>query len=184
MELTHDARLSLRAAAALVNSRAPDTLTTLAELDAFCVRWQWTGSRARNATELADVRALRPRLARFWEAGTEQEVVALINRLLREGDALPQLVRHDDLDWHIHAAGDDAPLEVRMMVECAMSMIDVLRAGGLDRLRHCAGADCGQVLVDFSRNSSRRFCDAGCGNRANVAAYRARRRANSQFRVT
>ena len=47
----------------------------------------------------------------------------------------------------------------------------------LDRLRRCAGDGCDQVLVDLSRNRSRRFCDAGCGNRANVAAYRARRRA-------
>ncbi len=177
MEFTHDARLSLQAAAALVNSRTPDTLTTVAELDAFCVRWQWSGSRTHDATELADVRELRPRLARFWEAGTEKEVVALINRLLREGDALPQLVRHNDFDWHIHATSDDAPLAVRMMVECAMSMIDVVRADGLDRLRRCAGDGCDQVLVDLSRNRSRRFCDAGCGNRANVAAYRARRRA-------
>ena len=122
-------------------------------------------------------RALRPTLARFWEVGSEQQVVALINRLLREGDALPQLVRHDDFGWHIHATSNDAPLAVRMMVECAMSMIDVVRADGLDRLRRCAGDGCDQVLVDFSRNRSRRFCDAGCGNRANVAAYRARRRA-------
>jgi predicted RNA-binding Zn ribbon-like protein len=177
VELTHDARLSLQAAAALVNSRAPDTLTTLADLDAFCVRWQWSGSRTHDAVELADVRALRPTLARFWEVGSEQQVVALINRLLREGDALPQLVRHDDFGWHIHATSNDAPLAVRMMVECAMSMIDVVRADGLDRLRRCAGDGCDQVLVDLSRNRSRRFCDAGCGNRANVAAYRARRRA-------
>jgi predicted RNA-binding Zn ribbon-like protein len=31
------------------------------------------------------------------------------------------------------------------------------------------------VLVDLSKNRSRRFCDSGCGNRTNVAAYRARR---------
>lgn len=176
MEFTHDARLSLQAAAALVNSRTPDTLTTLADLDAFCARWQWSGSRTHDAAELEDVRALRGRLARFWDSD-EQQVVALINALLREGHALPQLVRHDDFDWHIHATQDAAPLAVRMTVECAMSMIDVVRAGGVDRLKRCADPDCAQVLVDLSRNRSRRFCDAGCGNRANVAAYRARRRA-------
>jgi predicted RNA-binding Zn ribbon-like protein len=31
------------------------------------------------------------------------------------------------------------------------------------------------VLVDLSKNRSRRFCEQNCGNRANVAAYRARR---------
>jgi predicted RNA-binding Zn ribbon-like protein len=33
------------------------------------------------------------------------------------------------------------------------------------------------VVVDLSRNKSKRFCATGnCGNRANVAAYRARKR--------
>ena len=41
----------------------------------------------------------------------------------------------------------------------------------------CAAPDCDFVVIDLSRNRSRRFCDSGCGNRANVAAYRARRRA-------
>lgn len=176
MEFTHDARVSLRAAAALVNSRDPDTLTTVGELDAFCARWQWSGSRTHDAAELWAVRALRDRLAAFWDAD-EAGVVALLNTLLRAERALPQLVRHDAFGWHIHATPDAAPLAVRMAVECAMSMIDVVRAGGVDRLRRCAGADCDQVLVDLSRNRSRLFCDAGCGNRANVAAYRARRRA-------
>lgn len=176
MEFTHDARLSLQAAAALVNSRDPDTLSTTADLDAFCARWQWSGSRTRDAAELAAVRALPDRLAVFWDAD-EAGVVALINTLLREGRALPQLVRHDAFEWHIHATEDTAPLAVRMMVEYAMSMIDVVRADGLDLLKHCAAPGCHQVLVDLSRNRSRRFCDTGCGNRVNVAAYRARRRA-------
>ncbi len=56
-----------------------------------------------------------------------------------------------------------------------MAMIDVIRMGEMDRLRVCAGADCQRVIVDLSKNRSRRFCDSGCGNRANVAAFRARR---------
>ncbi|MEO6955771.1 MAG: CGNR zinc finger domain-containing protein [Antricoccus sp.] len=30
--------------------------------------------------------------------------------------------------------------------------------------------------MDLSRNRSKRFCEGGCGNRTNVAAYRARAR--------
>ena len=56
-----------------------------------------------------------------------------------------------------------------------MAMVDVIRGGELDRLRICDADDCDDVLVDLSKNRSRRFCDAGCGNRANVAAYRARK---------
>jgi predicted RNA-binding Zn ribbon-like protein len=30
------------------------------------------------------------------------------------------------------------------------------------------------VVIDLSKNRSKRFCDGGCGNRAAVEAYRAR----------
>jgi predicted RNA-binding Zn ribbon-like protein len=30
-------------------------------------------------------------------------------------------------------------------------------------------------VVDLSKNRSKRYCDSGCGNRANVAAYRQRK---------
>lgn len=175
MQFTHDARLSLQALAALVNSRRPDTLTTLGDLDELCRRWQWSGGRTRDRAELDGVRAVRERLAGFW-SGDEASVVVLINDLLREGGALPQLVRHDGFDWHIHATDPDAPLHVRMTVEYAMAMIDVVRAGDLDRMRRCAAPDCQDVLVDLSRNRSRLFCGPTCGNRVNVASYRARRR--------
>lgn len=117
-------------------------------------------------------------MADFWGAD-ESAVVALINDLLAEGQALPQLVRHDGFDWHIHATPADAPLAVRMTVEYAMAMIDVVRAKELDRLGYCAADDCDDVVIDLSRNRSKRFCESGCGNRTNVAAYRARRRATN-----
>ena len=60
-------------------------------------------------------------------------------------------------------------------VEAAMALVDVVRSDELDRLRVCDADDCSDVLVDLSKNRSRRYCDAGCGNRVNVAAYRARR---------
>ena len=57
-----------------------------------------------------------------------------------------------------------------------MGFVDVIRGDERDRIRICAADDCEAVLVDFSRNRSKRYCDTGnCGNRANVAAYRARR---------
>jgi predicted RNA-binding Zn ribbon-like protein len=46
---------------------------------------------------------------------------------------------------------------------------------GWARLKACRGDDCRWVFIDGSRNSSRRWCAmAECGNRAKVAAYRAR----------
>jgi predicted RNA-binding Zn ribbon-like protein len=175
MDFTHDTRLSLQALTALVNTRHPDTLMTVADLDDLCDRWRWSGSRTHDQHELQAVRDVRDRLAGFWGAD-EQTVVDLINALLDEGHALPQLVRHDGFAWHIHATTPDAPLVVRMVVEYAMSMMDVVRAGDLDRLTYCAADHCDHVVLDLSRNRSRKFCDSGCGNRSNVAAYRARRK--------
>src|SRR5699024_5367506 len=110
-----------------------------------------------------------------WWHTSEDDAVELINTLLCEARALPQLVRHDDWDYHLHAASPDAPLATRMAVEAAMAMVDVVRTGHLDRLFHCAADDCSNVSIDLSRNRSKRFCDAGCGNRVAAAAYRARR---------
>ncbi|MFZ1412548.1 MAG: CGNR zinc finger domain-containing protein [Micropruina sp.] len=172
---THDTTVSLTAATVLINSAsAPDSLTTMDDLDALYDRWQWTGSRTHDQAELDGVRALRGRLRAIWLA-EEEVAVAQLNELLREGRALPQLVKHDDFDYHIHATSPQAGLATRMMVEYAMALVDVVRAGAFDRLRSCADPSCDNVIIDLSKNRSRRFCDAGCGNRANVAAYRARK---------
>ncbi len=56
-----------------------------------------------------------------------------------------------------------------------MALVDVIRADELSRLLVCAADDCEDVVVDLSKNRSKRYCDGGCGNRANVAAYRARK---------
>lgn len=77
-------------------------------------------------------------------------------------------------DWHIHAITDQAPLADRITVETAMAMIDVIRADELSRLGICADDSCAGVVLDLSRNRSRRFCSTACSNRNAVAAYRAR----------
>ena len=184
MLFTHDTEVALAAAAALVNTmpgsvpgdRDPDRLTSLDELEALYREHGWTGRFDRDAAELEAVRALRPRLRGFWELD-EAAVVDLVNELLAEARAVPQLVDHDGVGWHVHATPADAPLPRRMAVEAAMAVIDVVRAGELDRLRVCEAADCDDVVVDLSRNRSRRFCEGGCAARAHTAAYRARRSA-------
>ena len=98
-----------------------------------------------------------------------------MNGLLREARALPQLVKHDEWNYHLHATPPAAPLATRMAVEAAMAIVDVVRSDELSRLRICASPTCSNVVVDLSKNRSKRFCEGGCGNRAAVAAYRARR---------
>ena len=170
---------ALTAAAALVNTAGRDgeLLPDVAALDAgSSPPTAGPDGTSRPRRSYASVRELRPRLRRVWHAD-EDEIVAIVNGLLRESHALPQLIRHDDEPYHLHAVPRDAPLATRMAVEAAMALADLVRSGELSRLRVCDHPDCDNVVVDLSKNRSRRFCDAGCGNRAAVSAYRARKAA-------
>ncbi|MBV9100335.1 MAG: CGNR zinc finger domain-containing protein [Candidatus Dormibacteraeota bacterium] len=177
MPFTHDTELALQSAAALVNSAEDegDRLADMAGLDRFVAEWNWTGSRRRDASELEQVRALRPRLRRLWELD-EDGIVTEVNAILRDTGALPQLVRHGGWDYHVHATPPDAPLADRMAVEAAMAFLDVVVLKEMDRLRVCGADDCDDVVVDLSKNRSRRYCSATCSSRVNVAAFRARNR--------
>jgi predicted RNA-binding Zn ribbon-like protein len=102
--------------------------------------------------------------------------VAAVNQLLREANALPQLMKHDEWDWHLHATTREAPLAERMGTEAAMALVDIIRSKEIDRMLVCEAEDCDAVVLDLSRNRSKRYCDTGnCANRAHVAAYRARK---------
>jgi predicted RNA-binding Zn ribbon-like protein len=171
----HDTEVALAAVAALVNTDQDDgdELADVDGLDQFVRAWGWTGERRRDQAELDAVRALRLRLRRLWHVD-EDGAVDLVNELLRETRALPQLVKHDTWDYHVHATPPYAPLADRMAVEGAMALMDVIRQKELSRLQTCAADGCADVLVDLSKNRSRRFCGTSCANRTNMAAYRAR----------
>jgi len=171
----HDTEVALAAAAALVNTGGQDEdLPDVAALDEFVRTWGWTGERRRDQAELRAVRDLRPRLRRVWEVD-QDEVVKILNALLRDARALPQLVKHDEWNYHLHATPPAAPLATRMAVEAAMALVDVVRSDELSRLQICEYPGCHNVVIDLSKNRSKRFCEDGCGNRAAVAAYRARK---------
>lgn len=180
----HDTNCALIAAAALVNTADPDHegLPDEAALADFLATHGVTGHHERTGAELRSVRELRPWLRRIWYADTD-EVVSIVNDLLRKHRALPQLITHDDEPYHLHAVPRDAPLATRLAVEAAMATADLVRVGELRRLRRCDHPDCDNVFVDLSKNRSRRFCDTGCGNRAAVSAYRARRATHSTRRA-
>ena len=170
--------MSLQAAVTLVNSQDDDedTLATIEDLDAFLEHFGYTGRHDGDPAELDAVRRLRPRLRELLSAERDDAVV-LVNEMLAAERAVPRLVRHDPFDWHLHAVDDDAPLATRITVETAMAMIDVIRADEMSRLSLCADDDCNGIVLDLSRNRSRRFCSTSCGNRNAVAAYRARQAA-------
>src|SRR3954447_17395293 len=101
MVFAHDTELALQAAVALVNSAVePDTLTSVAELDAWYAEHSYTGRRRRDRAELDDVRRLRPVLRELLTSDRDG-VAARVNAMLTEARALPQLVRHEGFDWHL-----------------------------------------------------------------------------------
>ncbi|MDP9417077.1 MAG: CGNR zinc finger domain-containing protein [Actinomycetota bacterium] len=180
MYFAHDTETALIAAAALINTAVRDAerLASPADLDRFLDEHPFGGRRDGTEQELAAVRDLRSQLRGLWCTDDVEELVAQVNDLLERTSARPRLVRHDGWDWHLHVTEPHAPLVDRMGAEAAMALVDVVRGEDVHRLRTCAAEGCDAVLVDLSRNSSRRFCDIGnCANRTHVAALRARRRA-------
>ena len=179
MVFTHDTELALQSAVTLVNGvLEPHTLTTVADLDRVWDEFGYTGRRDGDQAELDAVRSILPRLRALLTADRDA-AVELVNQMLSEARAVPRLARHDGFDWHIHAIDDQAPLATRILVETAMAMIDIIRADELSRLSVCADATCEGLVLDLSRNRSRRFCSTTCGNRNAVAAYRSRRHAHT-----
>ena len=126
MPFAHDTVSSLRAAVDLVNSgEEPDTLRTVAHVDAWYAEHGYTGRRDGDEAELATLRALRPVLRELLTAGRDR-AAELVNAMLADAGALPQLVRHDGLDWHIHAVPADAPLDRRVVVESAKDAAETI----------------------------------------------------------
>lgn len=150
-----------------------DELATTAQLRALLDEWGFSGRRDGDRRELEEVRGVRDRLRAIWTLDRD-EMVDAVNGILEETNATPRLMRHDDLDWHIHAVSQDSPLAERMLVEGAMALVDVIRADETRRLARCHADDCTGVFVDLSKNASKRYCSTRCGNRMAARAHRAR----------
>lgn len=177
MAFAHDTQAALEAAAYLANTALePDTLTSLGDLGEFFDTFKYTGVRPTDA-DLEPTRTIRRTLHDLF-AATRDGAVPQVNHILAGARALPQLVRHGDVDWHIHATTDDRPLAERILVETAMAMIDMIRADEMSRFDRCANDDCDGIVLDLSRNRSRMYCSTACTNRAAAAAYRARQSAD------
>ena len=141
MLFAHDTEVALRGAAALVNTAATlptdtDDLATVAELDAFVQRLGVDRFTRRTTTPSSTASAPCARACASSGPPRPTRRSSWSTTLLAEAKALPQLVRHGEWSWHLHATPPDAPLATRMAVEAAMAMVDVIRAG---RARPAAG---------------------------------------------
>ena len=150
-----------------------DEISTPLLLTALLDQHGYTGRFDRDLAELQEVQQTRSLLRGVWSQPRD-DAVASVNEMLHSAGALPYLARHDHFDWHLHATSPDAPLAERIRVEVALALADVIRSGETSRMRVCDAPDCSGLLLDLSRNGSKRFCSVRCGNRVNQLAYRER----------
>ena len=150
-----------------------DELASPALLSALLDAHGYTGRFDRDDAELDDVRRARTQLRHVWTLDRDSAAEE-VNAMLRTTRALPQLVRHDAFDWHLHPTDNDAPLADRILSEASLAFVDVIRGDECGRLRACAAPDCAGIFADLSRNGSKRFCSVRCGNRMNMIAFRER----------
>lgn len=186
MDLGHDTIAALEGVVDLVNT-APDCagrdlLLSVEALQSFVDDHQVSEIEHLDDADLRAVRKLRARLHAVFLAPADpddpQRAAALVNAIVADARTTPRLTDHDGWPLHVHYFAPGAAVAEHLAADCGMALAFVLVAGQRDRLRQCAAPDCSRVLVDLSRNHSRRYCDAQtCGNRLHVAAYRARRRA-------
>lgn len=184
MLFSHDTEHSLACIVDLVNSAPSATteeqLTDVDALRAFVVRCEVSEVGALAEDDLVGVRALRDVIGAVFDATDDRSAAAAVNTLVRQASVTPRLTDHDGFAWHVHYFTPGASLAEHLTTDCGMALAHVVASGERERLRRCEAPDCDQVLVDLSRNRSKRYCDARtCGNRLHVAAYRERQRATS-----
>jgi len=182
MLFSHDNELSLACAVALVNSASTDGrdefLSDLDALSDLVTRHSVSEVSLLTHQDLDDVHQLRDRIRPIFDPCDDASAARVVNILISQAPVTPRLSDHDGYAWHMHYVSPGASLADHLAVDCGMALGQVISVGERERLRRCAAPDCDRVLVDLSRNRSKRYCDARtCGNRLHVAAYRERRRA-------
>jgi predicted RNA-binding Zn ribbon-like protein len=178
---SHDTHFSLRAVVDLVNTSpacgGTESLPDAASLRAFVADHHVSSVVDSDYADVAAIHQVRERFRMVFGLADPVDVAARVNSLLAEAPVCPRLTNHDGYDWHVHYFAPGARLADHLAVDGGMALAHVVATGETDRLRVCEAPDCSSVLVDLSRNRSKRYCDARtCGNRLNVAAYRARKR--------
>jgi predicted RNA-binding Zn ribbon-like protein len=170
----------------LVNTENPGTPEEdrLADLEALrellMARPHLSGRVGRN--DLDAMRGLRTELRKIFEevnAEHHDRAVERLNALLIQHPIHPQVSGHDGQRWHLHLT-DSGSVPDRYAAGAVMGLAVLITDIGIERLGICQANPCRNVFFDTSTNRSRRYCSERCASRANVAAYRARRRENPE----
>lgn len=132
-------------------------------------------------TALDRARALRASLYRIFSARARRSAppaadLAGANAAIRSAMTGGELANDgDNLSWRWPAG---SALDSAILWPVARSAAHLLTSHDLDRVVECSGKTCTWLVLDTSKNHSRKFCSAlGCGNRTRVRRHYERVRA-------
>lgn len=143
----------------------------------------WAAARGLPAGDrpdeagLAAIRRLRDALhrlgdARAGDAPLPADAVAVLDAAWTEAQAAKRVVLEGGRVTVIDETRADWRRLYHRIVEDAVRLFG---GDGLDRLKLCAGENCGWLFLDHSKNRSRRWCTmADCGTLTKVRRFRAR----------
>ena len=117
------------------------------------------------------------RSSRPARPGTSPRSSSGLNGLLARHPITPQISDHDAPTCTCTWGPARRSVAEQLVGESLLGLSTLVCDLGADRLGVCSSPPCTNAFVDASPNRSRRYCSERCSSRANVAAYRARRRA-------
>jgi predicted RNA-binding Zn ribbon-like protein len=132
--------------------------------------------------DLDALRSLRAEFRAFFAAcadGDGGEAAARLNALLIQHPVHPQLSGHDGQRWHVHYT-ESGSVADKYAAGAVMGLAVRLTDLGIDRFGVCQASGCRGVFIDVSTSNTRRYCSDRCMNRANVSAFRARKRGEDE----
>src|ERR1700722_13978843 len=111
-------------------------------------------------------------IARLEQRRPQGADVELVNQWAARPRLTPRLLRTGTL----RREGSTSQL----LATLASDLLDLLAGPGIDNVKRCVRAGCTRLYVESSRGHNRHWCGMGtCGNKAKVAAFRARQRASA-----
>lgn len=178
VDLTSYAELAVRLVnTASLGHEGGDRLATMDGLNALVADRQHLSAGATRG-DLEALRELRTEFREFFEAcsrGDGEDAAARLNALLMQHPVHPQLSGHDDQPWHVHYT-ESGSVSDKYAAGAVMGLAVRLAEMRIDRFGVCQATPCQGVFIDTTSSRTRRYCSDRCTNRANVTAYRARRR--------
>jgi predicted RNA-binding Zn ribbon-like protein len=178
VELSSYAELAVRLVnTASLGHEGGDLLTSMDGLRSLVADREHLNHSISRA-DLESLRMLREEFRGFFVAcsqGNGADAADRLNELLIQYPVHPQLSGHDGQAWHVHYT-ESGSMSDKYAAGAAMGLAVRLADLGIDRFGVCQASPCQGAFIDTSVNRTRRYCSDRCASRANVTAYRARKR--------